>query len=316
MNVACIVPTRDRTDTLAQFLDSLRCASSPPHAAIRLIIVDNSRDGQVRAQLPSAFPFPIDYLHEPTPGASRARNAGLRRVHADEYACLLDDDIVVPETFFVDLDKVIAAHPFAGMIGGRVELFDELDLPLTIKIDRNIQKYHGGHGILSLLMSCCAIITPRGRATRLLFDERLGPGMFPGTAEDVDLAYRVWCATGEVVYDPTLFVFHNHGRRTLDAARRLLVTYKRGHGAFFCKHFLRGDFSMLRSGYWFYRSQIRNFSTYSPRQERSLNPNAGELPDIWMESMLLLLLDGAFRFLLVSLKAETPAVRRRSTQRA
>lgn len=302
MKFACIVPTRDRPEPLSRLFDSIRRADMAMEGAVRVIVVDNSGDGTARARLPADFPLPITYVHEPRPGTSRARNRGLGRVAADEHACLLDDDILLPETFFRDVEAVVAANPRAGLLGGRVELFDERDLPLSIKMEHEACTYHGGHSIVSLVLGCCAVVTRRGLDAEVRFDERLGPGTTTHSVEDVDFAYRLWKATGAVAYDPGFFVFHNHGRRTVAEARTLLTAYKRGHGAFFCKHVLKGEWSMLRSGYWFYRSQRQNVPQAKSQDSYSTNPNVADLPALRFEHLLPLFLDGALRFALVALR--------------
>jgi glycosyltransferase involved in cell wall biosynthesis len=82
-------------------------------------------------------------------------------------------------------------------------------------------------------------------ATVGLYDTRLGPGE-PFPAEDVDYTYRVLRAGHTVLRSPKPLVFHDHDRRSEEAAEARRLAYVQGWGAVLCKHTLRGDAWMAR----------------------------------------------------------------------
>jgi hypothetical protein len=64
-----------------------------------------------------------------------------------------------------------------------------------------------------------------------LMDEALGPGMPTGCGEDTYLFYKILKAGYTLVYEPAAYVWHKH-RRDLEALRRQLYNYSKGHVAY------------------------------------------------------------------------------------
>jgi GT2 family glycosyltransferase len=240
ISVVGLVATRDRPADLARLLKSLAEAQSPPALRYSLIIVDNSAARTAEAVVAQAqLPFETSYIHEPRRGLSRARNAGLRVVDS-EHVATLDDDIVVPPDYLVRLEQVLRAYPDAGVIGGRVELFDPDDYPISIRTGDVPENYRGGIDIFGFIPGCCQIIRREALREAGAYDPRLGAGTPAGAAEDDDMVYRIWKKGYAAVYAPELVVFHNHGRKGADA-ERLQRSYMKGNGAFLAKHMLRFD---------------------------------------------------------------------------
>ena len=72
-------------------------------------------------------------------------------------------------------------------------------------------------------------------------DEALGPGTPTGVGEDTYLFYKVLKAGYRIVYDPHAYVWHMH-RREMQALRRRLYNYGKGHAAYHLTTLLRdGD---------------------------------------------------------------------------
>jgi GT2 family glycosyltransferase len=238
--VVGLVATRDRPADLARLLHSL--TEARPAAGLRysLLVVDNSATKTAAAVVAQAhLPFEVRYLHEPRPGLSRARNAGLKAATSGHIATL-DDDIIVPADYFAQLEHVLRAHPDAGVIGGRVELFNPDDFPISIRTGARVERYEGDVNIFGFIPGCCQIIRRETLADVGAYDPRLGAGTAAGAAEDDDMVYRIWRKGHAAVYAPELVVFHNHGRTALDA-ERLQRSYMKGNGAFLAKHMLRFD---------------------------------------------------------------------------
>lgn len=302
-----LVPTRNRPRDVERLIESLNGLEAPDNIAFRINLVDNSEDGDVRALVENAScQFPIRYIHEPRPGLSRARNAGLDDFADDEVICTIDDDIILPPTFLADVRDALARHPDAGMLGGRVELYDRADLPLTIKRDRGEREFRGGADALGFLFGCCMIIPAQTIRRVGLFDERIGAGTPVGAVEDADFVYRVWKAGKPVFYTPNVWVYHNHGRRTREDAVKLLDGYMLGHGAFYAKYLLRGHFHVVKWLYWWWRREQRRAGSSDAAGEMedkravSDNPVAEEIPSL-RRQMYGRILVGAARFLRVSL---------------
>src|SRR5581483_5878876 len=82
-----------------------------------------------------------------------------------------------------------------------------------------------------------------------------GKGRRIGSAEDVDLLYRVLQRGMRIVYVPRIAVAHAHGRAGAQAVAAVEREYVRGRGAFYCK-FL-GDREIAKMAYWEVVSLIR-----------------------------------------------------------
>lgn len=98
--VTIIIPVRDREQIVGRTLESVAAQTRRP---LRLILVDNgSIDGtmDVLKQFKEdneGDDFPIDILSEPRPGASAARNTGLRSAHTPWVMFFDSDDTMEPE---------------------------------------------------------------------------------------------------------------------------------------------------------------------------------------------------------------------------
>lgn len=239
-SVVGLVATRDRPADLARLLMCLTGMRPAPGLRYSLVVVDNSVNRTAEAVVAEAqLPFDTRYVHEPRPGLSRARNAGLTVAETD-YVATLDDDIIVPPDYLVQLEQALRAHPDAGVIGGRVELFNPDDYPISIRTGDLPEHYSGGTNIFGFIPGCCQVIHRDALREAGAYDTRLGAGAPTGAAEDDDMVYRIWKKGYAAVYAPELVVFHNHGRKATDA-ERLQRNYMKGNGAFLAKHMLRAD---------------------------------------------------------------------------
>jgi glycosyltransferase involved in cell wall biosynthesis len=114
--VSVIVPTCDRPAFLRQALASIR-ALEGPDLTFEILVGDNGRNPET---LSVAAEFGAIYLKAATPGASAARNVGLRAASGEYLAFLDDDDIWLPENVRPHL-ALLDAHPsLEGVIGQTV----------------------------------------------------------------------------------------------------------------------------------------------------------------------------------------------------
>lgn len=252
-----IIPTRDRPDDLKRLIESISFLENQESIQFRIIIVDNSKHKSAAKVLKeSSLPFLFHYIHEAKPGLSRARNAAIPYLQPEEYACTIDDDIILPKDYLLCVESAINKNPKAGIIGGRVELFDSRDLPETIKTSRRRVVFNGVHGVFGFIHGCNMVI-PYSTFKKIgIFDQKLGAGSKCRSAEDTDFYFRVWNNGLSVVYEPDLFVFHNHGRREIKDKESLLRNYRIGQGAFYTKHIFLGNITVLKFFYWRLRSDF------------------------------------------------------------
>ena len=97
-DIAVIVPTMRRADSLERALRSLFAQTGTPRMSA-IVVVDNDPDASANAlvsRLKPACPVPLIYRHEPRPGVATARNAGLAATDAGLIAFLDDDEAASP----------------------------------------------------------------------------------------------------------------------------------------------------------------------------------------------------------------------------
>ncbi|MDF5717175.1 MAG: glycosyltransferase family A protein [Rhizonema sp. NSF051] len=92
-SVSVVICTRNRPQQLAQCLRSLSDLSQRPE---QIIVVDNAPADDATRQVVAQMPG-IQYLLEPRPGLSVARNTGIRHSTGDIIAFTDDDAIVHPD---------------------------------------------------------------------------------------------------------------------------------------------------------------------------------------------------------------------------
>lgn len=97
-DVAIIVPTLRRPESLERALKSLFAQTGVGDRVSEIVVVDNDPAGSaagIEALRPLA-PWPLVYVHAPRPGVATARNAGLAVTDAPLIAFLDDDEAASP----------------------------------------------------------------------------------------------------------------------------------------------------------------------------------------------------------------------------
>jgi glycosyltransferase involved in cell wall biosynthesis len=241
MKLVAIVPTLNRPDDITRLIESVNNIMLSDRCDFSLIVVDNSLDGNIKSLMLSLeCKFVVTYIHEPLKGLSNARNAGLKAITSYvDYVCTIDDDIVLPDRYLLDVLEVIQQDPKAGLIGSRVELYNKQDLPMTIKTNPEKAYFGKGSYVFGFIHGCSMVFSYDAMKQVGLFDQALGAGTKSGGAEDSDYYYRIWLNNKAVIYNPKWYVYHNHGRR-LEAERiKLYSNYTIGQGAFYGKYILK-----------------------------------------------------------------------------
>lgn len=277
MNLVGIIPTLNRPDDIQRLFTSISKLTSHKEVNFSVLLVDNSPDGNIEKLAEKLVcPFQFTYINQKTKGLSHARNAAIKRITKEtDYVCTIDDDLVLPESFLLNLYSSTLQYPNAGMIGGRVELYNELDLPITIKTNKAHDKYQGGLKLFGFVHGCCMLFT-RDVMTKVgLFDINLGAGTDCGSAEDTDYYYRIWQTGKEIVYCPDWFVYHNHGRRTVDEHNKLKQNYQIGQGAFYYKEIVSGYQHARKLLYWEVSADCKNWvKSFFSRSTDQSSPSA------------------------------------------
>jgi glycosyltransferase involved in cell wall biosynthesis len=237
--VSVVICTRNRVNKLKRCIEALRAVrTSHPW---ELIVVDNgSNDGtsEYLASLPPFDGVPLASISFPRAGTGAARNAAWRSAKGKFIACI-DDDCYVAETY---IDAIVAKFTDQwGFLGGKVLLYDETDIPITIQLRETEQIFHPCTFMLEGEVHGANEIFRRDVLERIEgFDENFGPGT-RFVCDDVDAQARVlWDARLPGLYCPDIVVYHHHGRKAADE-RRIMAIYYRAIGAYHAKFILNPE---------------------------------------------------------------------------
>jgi glycosyltransferase involved in cell wall biosynthesis len=252
--VSLLFCTRNRSAQLTGCLEYI--ARQNASCSWELVVVNNgSTDdtGRILSEYATKVPFPTIVLHEGTAGKSLGLNQGLRVAGGDIIALIDDDCYVAPD--YIDRVLEIFADPKIGFAGGRVDLFDPTDYPMTIKTPTEAdflapRNYVEPGWILGAnMMFRRQILEAIGG-----FDPDFGPGARFPAGEDPDVQARASFAGWWGLYNPDVVVAHHHRRKVKDvpALRRI---YSMGTGAYKAKFLLNADTRSvyLRAWYWAFR---------------------------------------------------------------
>lgn len=258
-HITVVVCTRERPDGLARTLDSVLAQRYP---RFRVLVVDNApvSDGTVRvvadaaAQATAAGHGAVDYVREPRPGLSHARNRALRAA-AGEIVAWIDDDEIADPHWLAEVARAFAEHPEADVVTGAI-------VPAELATDAQLWfEQYGGHskgrGFTPDVFSPATAhrqsplypLPPFGAGGNMVFrpgvleriggfDTALGAGTPAMGSEDTLALMQVLVAGGTVAYQPSALVWHRH-RRDLAGLRTQLVGYGTGLTAAYTSLLLR-----------------------------------------------------------------------------
>lgn len=252
MDVSIIIGTYNRCDSLAISVQSLINMHAPDGITWELIVVDNNSGDKTRELIDNLkldSKADIKYILEKRQGLSFARNRGIEESKG-EIIAFIDDDCIVDHHWLTCLIHEFQSDPALSGIGGRVELYDERDKPVTIMTSTERRLFSSAGQLFSFMHGCNMAFKRNVFQETGRFDIRLGPGTKILAAEDADFIYSVYKGGFKMLYCPDLCVYHNHGRRLDIQVAALLKGYTIGRGALYCKHIFKGDSEMLKMAYW------------------------------------------------------------------
>lgn len=281
MELSLVITTRDRATQLKKCLDHLTMVAASH--SWELIVVDNgSTDGtrDVLDNFSQSTTVPVTVLTEPVAGQGRARNTGLAAVRG-EIVAFTDDDCYVASDY-VDQAIAVFQDPRIGYCGGRVNLYDPSDYPITIK-ESEVPALFAPRTALEAGTIHGANMIFRTRALKEIggFDDAFGAGT-RFSCDDIDACARASFAGFWGAYAPGPLVFHHHGRKAA-AVPKLERSYAIGRGAYLAKFTLRRDSWRIYLKIWYWRLVTSLGRSRDERRER------------------LQELEGAFRYLIYRL---------------
>jgi GT2 family glycosyltransferase len=252
VHISVILCTRNRASSLRKTLEALSRMSAPPDLQWEVLVVDNNSDDDT-LQVVDAFDrtseLNVRYIWEPRLGKSRALNTGMNHA-CGEILAFIDDDIFPGQDWLLVMRREFSADPLLGLISGRVELYDPRDLPMTIRRCAERSEIKTLDQVFELPVGCNFAVRRELVHHVGLFDPEFGPGGKFGPAEDLDFFYRAWRAGEKLVYVPSLFVLHAHGRKSVEEGLKLRCDYLKSRGAFYAKHILKRDKPAAKAMYW------------------------------------------------------------------
>ena len=244
-SLTVVICTRDRREGLARTLTSL---SHQSDSHFDVLIIDNSRDGNVANCRDSFGDLDIRRCHEPAPGLSRARNRALSEVHS-EFVAWIDDDEVADRDWIAWIKRGFATPDRPDAVAGMI-------LPAELETDAqvNFERYGGfnkGRGMdpVRLRAGTPSVTDPlyplpnfgaggnmafRTEALRAIggFDNRLGAGTLTYGGEET----RALCLLLErgslILHWPQAVTWHHH-RRTGGELEKQFFGYSAGLTAFY-----------------------------------------------------------------------------------
>ena len=236
-----VVPTRDRASLLPDCLRSLSLQTA--RIPFEVIVVDNgSRDDTARvveglAQRDGRFRL----VREPTPGLSRAKNAGIGSA-GGRYCLFVDDDMTVSPGWIAALAETLDRRggrptlvggpilPVPFELGGWPDWLGdpEGDLPCLYRGDEERVLLEGESLWGGNMAAERDLFDQIGR-----FDEDIGHiALERGTYEDLELVERIHRHGGVVVYQPQAIAYHRTAPAFVTPRHVLAVAFNRGANDF------------------------------------------------------------------------------------
>ncbi len=241
--ISAVVCTADREAKLKSLLASLSAVDILPDLSAELILVNNApwTDlGPIVREASTGLRMPVTYVTEFERGLARARNRGMLHARGDVIA-FTDDDCVVDRSWLANIWRRFVSDPDLMGLGGRVELANPADLPITVRTGDAPEQLACLEEVFGF-MHGCNMAFRRALFERIGgFDTDFGAGSALRAGEDTEFVYRAFRAGAHIAYEPSVLVWHDHGRANWRQRRRTLNRYHQANGAVLAKFARAGD---------------------------------------------------------------------------
>jgi GT2 family glycosyltransferase len=240
--ITVVVCSRERPRQLAACLDSLLAMDYP---RMRVLVVDNAPTTDATQEVARAAGArgPVDYIVEPVPGLSRARNRAVATAPGEMLAWI-DDDELADRYWLAEVARGFADHPEASVVSG-VIVPAELRTPAQVLFEQ-FGGHSKGRGFTADVFSPATRrrqsplypLPPFGTGANMTFragviegiggfDTALGAGTRAMGSEDTLAFTEVLRRGGTMVYQPSAVTRHYH-RTDLEGLRRQMLGYGAG----------------------------------------------------------------------------------------
>lgn len=260
MNIifSLIICTRNRSGQLFFCLDSIS-AMDKIHE-FELIIVDNGSvddTNNIVKEFILKNQFRIIYHYEPKRGLSFARNSGLL-IAKGEYIAFTDDDCYVDVDYIFSIMSPFCQDPSIGFVGGRVKLYDDNDLRVSLKDDTENHVLPASQMIVAGSIMGANFAFRRAALTDIFgFDTFLGAGTLLYSGEDTELVCRVSAKGWKGFYNSFAIVYHHHGRKNVEDVYNLKRGYDIGRGGYYMACLINSDIGIKALFFWYKNSKYK-----------------------------------------------------------
>lgn len=207
MKASVIIPTHNRSDALLKTLNRLAAQKFDESWEV-IVVNNNSTDDtdEVVSAARSGFPVSCRLVHEKTPGAAAARNAGVK-IAQGQFIVFIDNDILTEPDFLQRHVNRLQENPGCWIVGGVVNLPEQQATDFG-RFHKNAFSAAPAENALSESENFTGANSslPREDFIRLGgFDENF----HVASGEDQELAMRARATKIKVLYDSGIVVEHN-----------------------------------------------------------------------------------------------------------
>lgn len=252
MDISIIICTCNRCHNLLPLLISLENLLIPKECEWEVVIIDNNSNDRTKDiinDFKQRGTIPLNYFFEGKQGKSHALNLGINKATGVILA-FTDDDCILDSLWLTNILKEFRSDALLFGVGGRVELYNKNDKPVTIRTMKKKTTFSSVDQLFTIIAGCNMAFKKNVFDLAGGFDTCLGPGTKTLSAEDADILYRLFKKGLKIIYSPDILIYHNHGRKLESEVQALNKSYVIGRGAFYCKHILNGDTDIFKMAYY------------------------------------------------------------------
>lgn len=211
--ISVIILTYNRINCLVKCLDSLS-RQSYPKDGFEVIVVDDGSTDDTGALIGLQYSS-VKYFYKEHGGISSARNFGIKKAEGGIVA-FIDDDCEVPSDWVRKIYDFHKLHPDVPAIQGRIDNFFKGNIwAEAMQYSFEAIKFQKSDDNLINLIATGNVSFKKGIFNKVgYFDEKLP------RCEDFDMAYRISCAWGKILYEDEIVVYHHHRLKLTDLIKQ------------------------------------------------------------------------------------------------